>query len=497
MLNLKEARRTLNPRASRLECSCQCESCVAGDCSNCMSTACTDTNCEDCPMQAKASAASSSIRGTQLFPHIRGGNRLDEVMRRFGSRPALIRMASVSDYFGDSAPYSIEGGIAMIDISGPLSNSAWSWGGTTYGDIQDQCKIAMADPEVKGALLCINSPGGETDNAFETAVAIAKLASQKPVYAVAGTMAYSAAYLLACQASKIFCSPTSGGVGSVGVWAAHMDYSDMLKQMGIKPTLFSAGEGKTDGNPYEPLSDAAKLSIQADIDRLYGEFVGAVATGRKMAPTDVVKLGARTYEGSKAAISSGLADMPGDVTDAWAALCLAVEDDDDDDDLGQYPLMQAAREAQRVASATKDKNKMTAAEKATTEKALADAAQAKTTAAASTQLLVGETSPTAEEIQTLVTEARNGGFAEAGLIADMCAIAGSTKATDYIRQKKTVKDVTAELLAEKVAADAKTAIDSSVNVKPAKKDEGATAFGTPKPWGEITSAIGGKQALKP
>lgn len=421
-------------------------------------------------------------------------NQLEEIMARFGSRPALIRMSSISDQFGASAPYRIEDGIAMIDISGPLSNAAWSWGGTTYGEIQDQCKIAKADPDVKGALLCINSPGGDTDNCFETAAAIAQLAAEKPVYAVASTMAYSAAYLLACQASMIFCSKTSGGVGSVGVWAAHMDYSDMLKQAGIKPTLFSAGDGKTDGNPYEPLTDSAKASIQADIDRLYGEFVGAVALGRKMSPMDVVKLGARTYEGSKAAISSGLADMPGDVTDAWTALSLAVEDDDDEDDDGQYPLMRAAQRAASAINSQKE-NRMTAEQKVIAEKALADAA-----------LLAGKAAPTAAEIQSridaAVVAAADNARAETGLIVAMCSIAGSPdKAAGFILQKKTVAEVSSALLAAKVAEDAKTAIDSAVD--PAKQkgktDEAqaeaahTAAFGKGKEWGELIAAVTGRK----
>src|ERR1041385_7565054 len=123
--------------------------------------------------------------------------RLEEVMNRIGSRRALIHMASVSDHFGDAAPYRIEDGIGIINICGPLSNAVWSWGGTTYGDIQNQSRIADADPNVRAILLNVNSPGGETDNAFETAAVIASL--EKPVYAVAATMAYSAAYLLASQ----------------------------------------------------------------------------------------------------------------------------------------------------------------------------------------------------------------------------------------------------------------------------------------------------------
>jgi len=409
-------------------------------------------------------------------------SRLEEVAARFGSRPALISMASVSDYFGDSAPYRIEeGGIAMIDISGPLSNDKWSWGGTTYPEIQDACKIAKADPNVKGVLLTINSPGGATDNAFETAACIASLAAVKPVYAVASTMAYSAAYLLACQAETIYCCPTSGGVGSIGVWAAHMDLSEMLKKAGIKPTLISAGEGKTDGNPYEPLSDAGKLKIQADVDRLYGEFVGAVAIDRKISAVDVVKLGARTYEGAKAAISSGLADMSGDVTDAWTALCLAVEQDDEEED-GKYPLMRGSNKSS-VASATNSKEKNMAEVKTT-----ADVTQAAAAAVVP--------APTAAEIQTLVSEARASGIAEAGLIADMCALAGTPeKAADFFRQKKTVAEVTSALLADKVAADAKV-VDAAVNVNPAKASAETTEFGTAKPWSEIAAQISGGKVRK-
>ncbi|WP_196302053.1 S49 family peptidase, partial [Ralstonia solanacearum] len=44
----------------------------------------------------------------------------------------------------------------------------------------------------------------------------------KPVWAVANDMAFSAAYALASAASRLFVSRT-GGVGSIGVIAMHVD----------------------------------------------------------------------------------------------------------------------------------------------------------------------------------------------------------------------------------------------------------------------------------
>jgi signal peptide peptidase SppA len=321
---------------------------------------------------------------------------------------------------------------------------------------------------VKGVLLNINSPGGETDNAFETAAVIAAL--EKPCYAVADTACYSGAYLLASQADKIFCAPTSGGVGSIGVWCSHMDYSEMLKQMGVKVTLISAGEGKTDGNPYEPLSASAREEIQGEIDRLYGEFVGAVSQGRKMAATEIVKLGARMKEGAKAAMAAGLADMPGDCMTAWAALVQDIEDQEEDDGQRDWPLMQGGRKT--VASATQKEANM-----ADTK---TPPAEAKT--------------PTPAEIDALVAEARKEGFDAAAQIADLCMIAGATSnLAQYIAEKKKPEEVRADLLAAKVAAE--KGKELSTELMPGKDAEGAAEksgaqMGKPKPWKEVLKSMG-------
>ncbi len=358
--------------------------------------------------------------------------RLEEVMQRIGSRPALIRMENVSDHFGDAAPYRIEDGIAIIDVFGVLSNDPWSWGGTTYPEIQNQLKIAAQDPNVKGILLNINSPGGETDNSFETAELIASM--KKPCHAVADTMAYSAGYLLASQADKIYCSPISGGVGSIGVYAAHMDYSELLKKAGISVTLISAGKGKMDGNPYEPLSEDARKKIQAEVNRLYGEFLGFVSRGRGIQPQDIVKFGADTFDGAANAIGSGLADAAGDLSTAWVDLCTEIQ-------RPTMPMMSA--QTSSVASATnipKEGNIMAEDVKAEVTK----------TAAA--------------EIETLLQKAKTDGYAEAEVIVDLCAIAGiSVKQTaEFIRNKKTSADVRKELLAEKAKSQEGTELNTSV-----------------------------------
>ena len=121
--------------------------------------------------------------------------------------------------------------------------------------------------------------------------------------------AYSAAFAIASSAHKISMT-RSGGVGSVGVVTAHVDYSKMLNDFGVKVTFIFAGKHKVEGNAYEKLPAAAKARIQEKIDRIYGVFTGTVARNRKMDDQAVRATEALTYDASNA-IDVGFADKVG------------------------------------------------------------------------------------------------------------------------------------------------------------------------------------------
>lgn len=384
--------------------------------------------------------------------------RLEEVMQRIGSRPALIRAASVGDFFGENAPYRIEDGVAIIDIVGPLSNAKWSWGGTTYGEIQEQLKVAAVDPNVRGVLLNVNSPGGAMDNCFETAAMIADL--KKPCYAVAATAAYSAAYLLASQADKIYCTQTSGGVGAIGVYCIHFDMSGMMQQMGVKPTIIRAGKGKAEDTPYEPLSDAARAEIQGEIDRLYGEFVAAVERGRGIAAAQIVKIGARCFEGANAAVTAGLADAPGDLSTAWVDMC---------SDIPRTSMSMGAKTSAATAAGKEP------------EMAEKQAAEDKV--------------PTAAEIEAMVNGARVAGFDTAAEIVDTCAIAGEPGlAAGFITERKSVADVRTALLAKRVEKEKAGAKgkDLITGVTPGLDAEGSQGQEKASPWRKVLGGLGAR-----
>lgn len=214
-------------------------------------------------------------------------------------------------------------GVGIIPIVGSLVNrGAWigaSSGLVSYEGVSALLRDAAADPEIRAVVLDIDSPGGEATGMFTLAEQIRQLSANKPVIAFVNDMAASAAYGLASAATEIIVSPTSM-VGSIGVVLTHLDRSAEMERKGVKATLIYAGAHKVDGNPYGPLPAAVEADLQAEVSKIYDQFVGLVARGRPaLSLTDIRATEARTFIGQDA-IDRGLADRIAALDEVLAAL---------------------------------------------------------------------------------------------------------------------------------------------------------------------------------
>lgn len=206
------------------------------------------------------------------------------------------------------------GDVAVIPIMGVLTLRG-GWYGMSIEMIRRAYRHALDDAAVRAIVLEYDTPGGDVVGIDELATEFRQNRSVKPHVAIANGLSASAGYYLAAQAEQLLVTP-SGEVGSIGCYGIHMDWSRALDEMGITVTLISAGEGKVDGNPYEPLSEEVKKQIQADIDRYYTMFVSAVSKGRNAeAATIKNEWQARMY-GAKDAVKIGMADAVGTLDDA-------------------------------------------------------------------------------------------------------------------------------------------------------------------------------------
>ena len=191
-------------------------------------------------------------------------------------------------------------GNMVDDISGP--------GSTSTQQFTSVLRQMLADDTVGQILIDIDSPGGSVYGVAELASEIVKARTQKPVIAVANSLAASAAYWIGCSASEFYVTP-GGEVGSIGVWQAHFDYSKALEEEGVKPTLISAGKFKVEGNPYVPLDEQAQAFMQSRVDDYYNAFVEAVAVGRGVSISDVRDgMGEGRVLGADAALAMNMVD---------------------------------------------------------------------------------------------------------------------------------------------------------------------------------------------
>jgi len=240
--------------------------------------------------------------------------KLDVILAVLGPRVGLSDLAAPSGYTPpERSPGRANAKVAVVPIHGTLVRRTIGLeaesGLTSYAAIASQIDAALASPDVDAILLDVDSPGGESGGVFDLADRIRAAAQVKPVWAVANDMAFSAAYALASAATKVFVSRT-GGVGSIGVIAMHVDQSEKDAQDGVRYTAVFAGDRKNDLNPHEPISDEAHAFLKAEVNRVYGLFVETVARHRGIEPSAVRDTEAGLFFG-QAAVAMGLADAIG------------------------------------------------------------------------------------------------------------------------------------------------------------------------------------------
>jgi signal peptide peptidase SppA len=219
-------------------------------------------------------------------------------------------------------PYRVEQGVAVIGITGTLVHKFGYMkplcGMTGYDGIVARMSMAISDPDVKGVLLDIDSPGGEVSGAFDTADLIARMGKIKPVWALAGDAATSAAYLLASACSRRLITQT-GTVGSIGVVVAHRCVEKQLEKAGVAITLIHAGAHKVDGNPYASLPEDVQKDIQARVDETRMMFAQKVCDHTGLSMKTVMGTEARTFDGEEA-VKMGLADEVINYADAVSTM---------------------------------------------------------------------------------------------------------------------------------------------------------------------------------
>ena len=210
--------------------------------------------------------------------------------------------------------------IGWVSIHGPIYNSQ---GGRMWekGSEQWVHRIkAMAETKgVKAIVLDINSPGGSVGAVQEIYSQILRIRKEKkiPFVAIFGDVAASGGYYIASACNKIVAHPGTL-TGSIGVIFTVSNLEGLFGKIGYKMEAIKSGKFKDIGSIARPMPPEERKIMQALIDDAYGQFLGAVATGRNMKEEDVKPLANGLIFTGAQAKKAHLVDELGDSEDAVA-----------------------------------------------------------------------------------------------------------------------------------------------------------------------------------
>ena len=290
-----------------------------------------------CALGREIGAASLSVPQQQVQLDAPGMLAETDEYMAGGKRPARV--------------YRVVNGIAVLPVTGTLVHRLGGMrpfsGMTGYDGIVACLQQAMADSQVRGVLLDIDSPGGQAAGAFDCADMIYRLRQQKPVWALCNDTACSAAMLLASACSRRLVTQTSR-IGSIGVMMSHVSYAGHLAQAGVDITLIYAGAHKVDGNQFEALPAEVRQDMQQRIDAARRMFAEKVAMYTGLSVDAVTGTEAAVFEG-QSGIEAGLADELINASDAISVMATALNSNVRGGTMPQLTATEAAvQENQRV-----------------------------------------------------------------------------------------------------------------------------------------------------
>jgi protease IV len=221
----------------------------------------------------------------------------------------------------DDGGFSVGGGdrIAVIPVEGVI-------GDEMAKTVNQHLKQYGDDARVKAIILRVNSPGGGVAASQEIYREVKRVKDEKKkkIIVSMSTVAASGGYYIAAPADHIFANPGTI-TGSIGVIAEWVNFKELAEWAKLKTVTFKSGEFKDTGSPTREMTEPERQYLQAMINELYGQFVRAVAEGRKGRGAEGKKLedeaqvralaDGRVYTGTQA-LENGLIDAEGNYRDA-------------------------------------------------------------------------------------------------------------------------------------------------------------------------------------
>lgn len=200
-------------------------------------------------------------------------------------------------------------GIQIIEIRGTMTKqgSSLSDAGSTVR-IKEAMRQAAKNPDVGGAFVIFDTPGGTVAGTGELADEYYALSQQKPTISFVEDLMASAGLFVGAQGGKVYANADNAIVGSMGVFIGLYDFSGYAAKEGIKPVVIKTGELKGAGFAGTEISEAQKQMWQALADESFVAFQNAVTRTRKLSADQLKEISRAGVYPARQAIGLGLID---------------------------------------------------------------------------------------------------------------------------------------------------------------------------------------------
>jgi len=163
---------------------------------------------------------------------------------------------------------------------------------------------ASEDPQIKGVILRLDTPGGEVtaSDIIYNEILNFKKKTNLPVVALMMGVTASGGYYVASACDFIIAHPSTI-TGSIGVISIFPDIHELMDQLGIQVNVIKSGNMKDAGSSFKELSPKEKDLFQEIVNEHYEKFLDAVHQNRKevLSREELVELAdGRVYTGSQA-----------------------------------------------------------------------------------------------------------------------------------------------------------------------------------------------------
>jgi protease IV len=247
---------------------------------------------------------------------------IDAALNKAGGigKADLVELGDYSPAEASGPVIALIGGEGAI-ITGPGNNDAFASEADIKSDIYAQAiRDATDDDAVKAIVFRVSSPGGSPSASDQIWAAIERAkAAKKPVIVSMGAYAASGGYYVSTGADAIYAMPSTI-TGSIGVFNGKFVINEALNRYtGANISEIQIGGPYANVNsPVSTFTNAQRVAFIAAVTRVYDDFTGKVATGRKLPIARVREIAkGRVWTGNQAK-ELGLVDQIGGLRSAMA-----------------------------------------------------------------------------------------------------------------------------------------------------------------------------------